>query len=517
MMNTVIQSQPYVSRGMEQAGGIEQPAVPVEKPTKLPETVALKPDVTPMQTERLTELLRGYAMKATEENINLLKIMLENGIPLTKENILQMNQAMKLAGSQDNALFMMENNMRLTQSNAAQLDGFVSGQTKIMEQLSNLMKAIEQLQDKTLVTQLKQMLSNGGDNNIHRDVTPSKESVIMQSQPQLQIKGEAGYQISKQNVSPTLNTPPSIPPTAQSTMQITVTMGPHQPTEQVATHLQSTTQVLPNIGQQAPQSPIQTEQVMPSPPQTEQHTQFVPPLADVGELVKQTQPSFHPSTKQFSAQPQTPPSLTSELNQPSPTLPQGLLFHLADSTSEDITHYLNNLREAMTQIQQTLSKQESSEDITRVLQEARAVETHIDFTTQIKNQTFIQLPIFYNGQESQTALHIYKDAKKSLSSSSGSSSALIALETAGMGHFETYVQKNVRSVHCQFRLESDKIVQAVRNNIHKLDALLKNFDYGLDSFSFLPPGDPYTLLDNPKTFEDLSDTKISIHHFDKKA
>jgi hypothetical protein len=40
-------------------------------------------------------------------------------------------------------------------------------------------------------------------------------------------------------------------------------------------------------------------------------------------------------------------------------------------------------------------------------------------------------------------LHVYKDNKKEKQSKSGSRSALIALETASLGHFETYVQKRI--------------------------------------------------------------------------
>ena len=127
-----------------------------------------------------------------------------------------------------------------------------------------------------------------------------------------------------------------------------------------------------------------------------------------------------------------------------------------------------------------------------------------------------------NGQQSQTTLHIYKDGKKSAGGggSGETSSALIALETAGMGHFETYVQKNATSVHCQFRLESAEIVKAVRDNIHRLGDLLKDHNYSLDSFTFLPPDEPYTLLDNPKKFEKDKNETQSVDetiHYDRSV
>jgi hypothetical protein len=159
---------------------------------------------------------------------------------------------------------------------------------------------------------------------------------------------------------------------------------------------------------------------------------------------------------------------------------------------------MNNLRQVLQQITATLSGNDTP-DVVRVLQEVRTLESQIDFSSQIRNQIYVQLPMYHNGEQTQTTLHVYKDAKKSNSTSGETASALIALDTATMGHFETYVQKNARGINCQFRLESHEIVCAVRNNIHKLSELLKDSGYTLEAFSFLPAGEPYTLLDSPKT------------------
>ncbi|MCL2457077.1 MAG: flagellar hook-length control protein FliK, partial [Defluviitaleaceae bacterium] len=123
-------------------------------------------------------------------------------------------------------------------------------------------------------------------------------------------------------------------------------------------------------------------------------------------------------------------------------------------------------------------------------------------------------PISYGGQENFLQLHVFKDGKKSAGGSE-ISSALIALDTAAMGRFETYVQKNSRAINCQFRLENDEIVRAVRENIHKLDALLRAGGYSLEHFSFLPPDEPYNLLKNPA--ENSAQPFEKLSHFDVKA
>ncbi|MCL2240858.1 MAG: flagellar hook-length control protein FliK, partial [Defluviitaleaceae bacterium] len=197
-----------------------------------------------------------------------------------------------------------------------------------------------------------------------------------------------------------------------------------------------------------------------------------------------------------------------------------LAFRLPDSTPADIDRFLNNLRDGLNQIRQLLSNNPNpSPAEARVLQETRALSNHIDFTAQIRNQMYVQLPIFHNGQETQTTLHVYRDAKKKAEGKKDAYSALVALETASLGHFETYVQKNENAVHCQFRLDNPHIEQLVRNNIHQLETLLRHYKYSL-SFAFATPGKPYTLLDSPALF----DEDFAIHtledappRFDKRA
>ncbi|MCL2456544.1 MAG: hypothetical protein FWD19_03230, partial [Defluviitaleaceae bacterium] len=108
--------------------------------------------------EILTETLMNYGFKASDENKAMLLLMLENGIPLTKENVLRMNQALKLTSSSEKALFVLHNNIKLTQANAAQLNELAGGQFKLNKQLSNLISAVEQLSDKDVAAQLRQII-----------------------------------------------------------------------------------------------------------------------------------------------------------------------------------------------------------------------------------------------------------------------------------------------------------------------------------------------------------------------
>jgi hypothetical protein len=233
-------------------------------------------------------------------------------------------------------------------------------------------------------------------------------------------------------------------------------------------------------------------------PPTPPSEQALLQLSEKEEKQEQTavqKQELQPATKQQTTQVQSSETQTLQAQS------SELLFRLANSTPQDIDRFLNNLRNVLGEVRQALATtgQQDAPDVARVLQEARSLESHIDFTSQIRNQLFVQLPLYYEGQQSLASLFVHKDAKKSGKSSiGGASSALIALETSSMGHFE-----------------NDEIVQTVRNNIHKLDALLRESGYSLEHFSFLPPDEPYSLINRPT--EAAAVPIDEIFRFDKKV
>lgn len=468
----------------QNAGAVAETLLPAETPAPAPAQVPT--ETQSALAEILAETLLSYGYKVTKENKAMLRLMLENGIPITKENIGRMNQALKLSGSSAKAMFLLHNNMRMTQANAAQLEGFVSGQTKITNQISNLLATVEQLNDPALAAQLKQILAGNtsgsaeiaGQTEAAQSVVNVEAAVSQQTQqtaaslPPQSTAETAAFTQPTANQTAQPQTTQDASPTQQNTQQLLQT---HQPQAQTTQNGQATQPLQPAAAPPSAQAPAQQTQALQQ--------------AQAAQQGLSSSPSQPQTSSQISAQaPQTP--------QISSALPPNLLFHPEDSTPETINNYLNNLRETLTQVQQVLAGRETP-DAARVMQESRALEAHIDFTSQIRNQLFIQLPMFHNNQQTLLNLHIYKDAKKSYGGGEGSSIALIALDTVSMGRFETYVQKNSRAVHCQFRLESDAIVETVRNNIHKLDLLLRDSGYSMESFSFLPQGESYTLLNNP--------------------
>jgi hypothetical protein len=522
------------------------------------------------QRERLTEILQSYGYKANDKNLAMLTRMLENGLPLTKENVARMNQALKLTDSPDKALFLLLNNIRLTPANAAQLDGLADGRIRISEQLARLMDAIANLPDGplketllksfsvmenavltarpggtgtagaasgTLLGQNAPLVNSGALGTTVSTATGAASGIASQGAMPLiggqtaltpgnftgnisQIIGESGSQNSGaagQNagaagLQPNATGQNAIIAGLQSNAagQNTGMLGAPSGTAQTAAVLfaqqDSVTASTQFNGQTSNQSATITTQLIDS---------MQPAALEQTARLPQNQPN-QLNTHAGEATPEsvlrTSIETFTEREQPIPPalvpraaaetqIPLRLSFKLMDSTPGDIDRFLNSLQDVLNQARRAVAEQRvPTPEGERVLRQIQTLSEHMDFVTHIKNQLFVQLPVYYNGQETPTALHIYKDVKGGKKGESGQTqSALIALDTSALGRFETYVQKRGVSVSCQFRLRDKEVEKLVRTHIKELETLLRSYLYSLDTFSFLPPGEPYTLLDTPET------------------
>jgi Fe2+ or Zn2+ uptake regulation protein len=608
---------------------------PLAETPSPPASVPSEPTVS-AQTARLDDVLRSYGFKVSDENRAILQLMSDNGIPLTHENVAKMNQAMKLTHAPDKALFLFNNGIRLTQANAAQLEGFAEGSTRITEQISRLLQAVADLPDTATARQVYQALAKtvlpGGDPGTLAAM-PGHAPIVMGSAVLPGNAALAGHTVlSSGTVFPGNDTLPgnNIAPNTHAVlpelpMTNTANNGPMVISEpaNMLTNMGnvltssltgssaslvvrslagsptgSTTDSSTGLGVGSPTgsaadsptglgvgSPIGTtadsptgsltgspvgssssspadlptgssESPLPNNGQTQAPGAATPSFATSPPTTPNTIPSnptanegaantgavntgfeaLSPATPSNNASLAEPPATAQEIRpealetafiqrtpastSPAKPVPPRLAFSLTNSTPQDIDRFINTLRESLQEARQILAGNRETPAAARVMQEIQSLANHIDFVCQIKDHLFFQLPLLHNGQESQAAFHIYKNTKKEAAKSGGTSSALIALETAFMGLFETYVQKTGTAVHCQFRLDSSAIEQKVRDNIHKLEALLQNHRFSLSSFSFAKPGKPYTLLDSPTLFDDdfvTQHTENTLPRFDKRA
>ena len=507
------------------------------------------------QTALLLDTLQLYGFKPTDENIQMLTKMLDAGIPLTQENIVYMNKAYKLTQNIEQALFLLQNDKPATPKNAALLNALTEGQIKITRQITALLDEVAQLKDPSIKQAVIKLLDNIGnlpgspetghlqiqERPLPADRPPNQETPLTPVKITNMPKAPAGIPLPLSGTLP-VNSPLSAnntlldvitqfskPAQAQGAPLAPALMA-HQTAADppLAAPAQNAVSAYAAFEAAAGSKPsvsigafAQVQQVESS--ATHQSVVEHPPAVDRPPIADRLPAVDRPliAGQQFASlqgeatqiiTPDTPEVLRTTGNEPYvgsglsagseqsalPDLQTKLSLPLQNIQNAD--SFINSLREILNQVLAELAAIEANNPaglmdtgITRVRANIQTLIEYMDFTAQLRSQIFVQVPIIINEQIFNTALYVNKDQNSK--KNKNTSTALIALDTAFLGHFETYIQKNGQAVSCQFRLENEETEQLVRANIHKLDNLLKEHRFMLESFTFLIGDRPFTLLD----------------------
>ena len=499
-------------------------------------------DIPAVYSERFVKILYGFGLKASNENIAILRLMYENGIPLTKENLQKMNHALKLTGSREKALFMFENDMKFTAANSAMLNQIVNKSIKITNLLFDLFNSIASLENSGLKEKLTEILAR------------PKESIeaLMPKEVLLQRK-EIQEPIEAMNPIP-------VKPTGVSTAAHLINIAylenfKSAPEGRIPMH-QGNMAFFNDVSKNTPSGEVQSQSVLP------QMSQFLnaaskktviapfvhekpinPPLPNIpGGQVTST--AYETSTNSM------------VLHAAMPAEKADVLAKTSVQDTRDV-HQANNQNNFETQTRASAAIFKNFENILpeagnnpleinrfyaalqlrlveiaaligvareqgagRVLQSVREIANFLEFTAQVRNQIYVQLPIGFGDGVTDMSLFVFKDAKKSsVHDGNGGTSALLCLETANLGLFETFLQKKDKSVTCQFRVKNEQTANLVREHISKLDILFGEHGLSLLGYNFTVTDDTYTIVDKPCKFASQNDGSDllngEIPHFDE--
>ena len=494
-----------------------------KKPEMLAQIESIKLPL--VYNERLAEILYGFGLKASEENIGILRLLYESGFPLTKENFFKMNHALKLTGSNDKALFMYENNMKMTAANLAVLDGIVSGKIKITEQLANLSEAINDIKDPVIKTKLKEVFTR--EKEALEELLPKTGNTSSQTVKQAAVNNLTPVSVEKltaqaaahhiniaylgkfkpAGIENKASATPVESGTAQTVKQEAVMTDakamPFMPLNDSKAPIVKHVSYESITGEANPPAQTEAANVRVSPEKAEAANQPQPALATGHEVAaneKIMEKTATPNQSIVAANTQQPTQVSSFSN---------LLFGPSESNPLEISRYIESLRSRLIEIIQTL-RDNPDPTSNRVVQIAREILNHIDFSSQIRNQIYVQLPYAMGDSQTDVSLYVFKDARKATASDGrGVSSAFLSLETSNLGLFETYVQKKDNSIHLQFRLKNEKTIDLVRENISRLDTLLGEFDMKLTSYNFTKSDEAFTVLDKPEKLSEEGSAIVS--------
>jgi len=521
----------------------------------------------------LGDLLKTYNIKSTSENVRLMQMMLENRLPLDKDTFQRLNQALRLTGSEEKALFLVSQGIPLNASNVEILNSLLEGRLKLTGMLDDLARALSEPEGKTgdagpksevlaLLDKLASVFR--GSTVITGSAAEPQQQAETQTrpagQPQPQPIENAQGQGQANAVKPEspaaqaaerpAQAPVSLEAPAQSIKQdesVKQQSEAHPRSAESGGPAQATVTVEPKAAQaNAPQNAPTLPNVLSEQPEwTEQQTERgrqpqerpaagsaqTPPAQADGALPVEKEASrteMHntllqmtgdkPSTKKTGAGDATHDTNRSEKVS---AASQKTLSALTETPSlrgglKELDDFYNGLRERLAQARELIQASGTSDPATqRVFREIVKIQEFLDFTNQIRNQIYVQIPVSKNELPSDSELYVFRDKKKK--TRGGQASALISLDTANLGRFEAYIQKNDSSVTCQFRIRDDRVKETVTDHIKLLEDLLEQYRYKLQGYSFAFLDDAFDLLDREPAGEPAAKAEAGKYFIDVRT
>ncbi len=167
--------------------------------------------------------------------------------------------------------------------------------------------------------------------------------------------------------------------------------------------------------------------------------------------------------------------------------------------------YKLNLEDEMAELQDKIKEAinlidgDDTEIGRKIRVELQEIDKKLAFANEIKNTMYFNIPINLNGQDTHLRVNVHKE-KKVKKTDEEPISAVISLDTANLGIFETYIQKNKKNLNFQFRLERENTEALIRQNMAQLETLLSPYGFKIDSISFRRIGETFEIYDDDKAY-----------------
>ena len=502
---------------------------------------------TPVQAQTikdmLTDALAASGFSTSKENIKLAMMLMEKSLPVNKETLTAIKQAMVLFGADNEAkaLLLVLNSIKPNESTANMLNSYISGDVSLLGGLKNIANIISEIDDPKLKMELlKAALGNQSirESKTLNSQTPASSEIFNISESEVRI--DIGT--AKKAFLNSLDVQTLIKSTSKELTDILLenkaagTETAHQSFEkaisQIITKLPSnltvsanSEAVTKNIMQEI-KAGYSTNELFKLTANHSEAEGLKAPLHSIIEdelaklLLTAENKAIGSTDTVFKALFGAGGIRATDRGTAVTDITKALSFDLKNTTSKDLNDYLNNLRDRLELIRQVISESPPTEANQRLLREAVTMYENLNFFTHMKNNMFLQLPLHINEHFTNAELYIMKDRRVRNQKDSNSHSALIAIDTGSLGRFEAYVQKDMYTVNIQFRIETEFAESLIKANIEKLGTALEQYGYRLDNCMYKHLTEAFTLEDTVKNDEIFGQEPIDFDNavvFDMKG
>lgn len=440
----------------------------------------------------LNETLASLGLKINNENKDIINMLLNNSYPITKENFQKLNQAIKIVGSdrKENAIFFLNNNIQPSFKGAETLNSYVNQEIKISNQISQLADTILNENNSDFLQKAVSILSTNGNN---AEIINNIENMpVLKSNILDLINTNLKFMDSGENSG--INSE-VVGNTALSENQN------QQELDVVNSEIKS------DISSFLSQNSKEVFKIIENLVNSNQLDRLDSELRNLFTMSKNVE-GFNLKDalgEFFKTFPEFEKPITSLIQTKEGIkefITKALCVADKDIEVKNFEKHLNTVYEKINTLKNEMSSYEATPSMNQSLKLADNINNNLNFFSSMQNTIFLQIPLLINNSPTTAELYVFKDKNKK-PKKAGQYSALVALDTAFLGRFETYIQKNNASISCQFRLESEDIKKIVSENINLLNDYLKNYNLSLDNVSYKKVEEAFTVT-SPEPIEEKS-------------
>lgn len=192
-----------------------------------------------------------------------------------------------------------------------------------------------------------------------------------------------------------------------------------------------------------------------------------------------------------------------------------MLTPAAVAEENSIKNFYKRLKSSIDNITDNLQKSAQGSSLAKDMSQ---IKSNIDFMNDLnKNMTFVQLPVKFSESAGNGDLYVFTN-KKALKNGTDKVSALLHLDMDNLGPMDIYVNLSGKNVSTNFCLESEEMLDFVYSNMDKLNERLTKLGY-ITKFEMKLTQDNQKGIDFVDDFinKDNPPVKISQYVFDIKA
>ena len=404
------------------------------------------------QDPNVSKALQAAGMPETEATAGMVKAMMQEGLPINRQSLYQMNRIINANPQIDVQTLVQMQRMQLpvTPENIAQFEAYKNYQHQLSESLSDITDAF---------TQTFQEMPGSGEIQPELNVDKDGRGALVEN-----FKGsESAMESTDQTLENTnladLGEKTASDPAALSAAKELETNQPLLPEKELnelAGHLK-----------QAGVSDKLIGAVV------ENRISGGALLHEIEKLLSEETVPDKEAFFELLESKEFKHVLKSEMNRQWLMFPEEVAEeHSVDKLYERLNSQMNRLGQALEQ---------ATKADTPLARTVSNVTSNIDFMNQMNQMfTYVQIPLKMHGKEANGELFVYTN-KKSLAKKDGSVSALLHLDMEYLGSVDVYVALNDRKVSTKFYMQDDRALDLIAQNIDMLNKRLEQRGYSANA------------------------------------